>query len=320
MQAELIKHSAANVARPIRPALTVVLVVGAAVAAAGQPLELPRQPHSLTLSQPVAPSVHAATVRIILPPPAALARVEAHQSTGTLRTALPELEPVAVPAAPEPAALAMVRPEKVPLSAAPAKIVQPRPISEAEATGKLADARGKDVAAYSAAVKEIAASRRPAPIAMVDAGTRAAATRMAGTGDFSPSDSSRMAAVQSPARAMVGSIPMQPDAIPMVEPERVALAEPSERKLRSIASVSLQVSAKVNGAPAGRVSLLIRDSENISVQLSDILPILESAVEPVVFERLSALQGQAYVTFNDLRAAGLSVRFDAHDRLLLGKR
>jgi hypothetical protein len=90
--------------------------------------------------------------------------------------------------------------------------------------------------------------------------------------------------------------------------------------LRSIASVSLQVSAKVNGAPAGRVSLLIRDSENISVQLSDILPILESAVEPAVFERLSALQGQAYVTFNDLRAAGLSVRFDAHDRLLLGKR
>lgn len=317
----VIKRSAGKPARPIRPALTVLLVVGAAVAAAGQPLELPRQPHSLTLSQPLAPAVRPATVRIMLPPPAAFApSAQRHLPSATVRIPLPDLDPAPTPAAPEPAALAMVKPERMPLSAAPVKIVQPRPISEAEATAKLADARGKDVATYSATVKEIAASRKPAPIAMVDAGTRAAATRMAGTGDFTPSDTSRLASVQSPARAMVGSLPMQPEAIPMIEPERVAMADTGERKSRSIASVSLQVSAKVNGTPAGRVSLLIRDSENISVQLGDILPILESAVEPAIYERISALQGQNYVTLNDLRAAGLSVRFDAHDHLLLGKR
>lgn len=85
--------------------------------------------------------------------------------------------------------------------------------------------------------------------------------------------------------------------------------------------LSFAVPARLNGADLGSVSLLIRDGENISVRLGDLLAALKPAIEPAVYERLStSLAVDDYMTLNELRRAGISVRFDDRDNLLLGSR
>ena len=96
------------------------------------------------------------------------------------------------------------------------------------------------------------------------------------------------------------------------------LTEAMKPKKRTVPSVSLKVSATVNGGAVGRVALLIDDAENIQVRLSDLLSILKPELAPGLYERLSDSQAaQTYMTLNDLRAAGIKVRFDENDRLVI---
>ncbi|HEY0958995.1 MAG TPA: hypothetical protein VGE05_06940 [Novosphingobium sp.] len=91
--------------------------------------------------------------------------------------------------------------------------------------------------------------------------------------------------------------------------------------VRTSQGLTFEVSAQVNGTSIGRLPLLIADGENISVRLADLLAAVAPMMSSHVHDRLSASQAaQDYMTFNDLRAAGISVRFDSSDRLVLGVR
>lgn len=91
--------------------------------------------------------------------------------------------------------------------------------------------------------------------------------------------------------------------------------------VRTSQGLTFEVSAQVNGTSIGRLPLLIADGENISVRLADLLAAVAPMMPSHVHDRLSTSQAaQDYMTFNDLRAAGISVRFDSSDRLILGVR
>lgn len=83
--------------------------------------------------------------------------------------------------------------------------------------------------------------------------------------------------------------------------------------------IEFEVEAVVNGAPAGKVPLLIADSENISVCLADILKAIQPLMDPLAYDSLSASKSAGeYVTFNTLRASGVMVSFGSNDQLILG--
>lgn len=92
-------------------------------------------------------------------------------------------------------------------------------------------------------------------------------------------------------------------------------APPASRK------VSFTVAVDVNGSPAGRLPLLIADADNISVRLADLLETVRPRMDAQLYDTLSSSRAaDDYVTFNDLRAQGFSVRFDTDDRLLISLR
>lgn len=298
-----------------RPALAAFLLVGAGVAVA-QPVDKQRRPPPL--SQPkdaIAPVVRAATVRIVLPPPAPVAPTQ----VGALRAPLRDLE-AAAPAEPESADLALPTAKAAPSGA----VVHDDAIGQPDKQD-LAAARGKAMATYSPARYELADSRKPQSISMVGDEDWAAMTRATATPDTSPSAAERTAALRPPEsspRSISGAVPIPLG--PSAEedaPARLAPVDTAPAKRPGIARVAFDVAAKVNGTAAGRVSLLIKDGENISVRLADLLGILQPRIEPELYDRLAGAQAaQSYVTFNDLRAAGIAVRFDDRDRLLIGTR
>jgi hypothetical protein len=314
-------HDKPRASRTIRPAvparslLATGLLAGATVAAVAEPIEHPRLAVDLLLPAAAAIDRHGAAIRMALPPDRTPA--ERHRGTGTLRLTLADLGS----AAPDPAALAAARPEPEPAVTAARRDLRPHPIGEAEAEARLAAARLADVETYTAAIMEIADSRRldPAPIPMVDAASRAAMARIyggegAGAAERSGSDGeARLAALEIPAPAFGGAAPIDP------VPARFTGLDPRPKRLAE--PVAFTVAARLNGAELGPLPLLIRDDRNISIRLADLLPMLRPAIAP---ERLAALDGrlagQTYATFNDLRAAGIAVRFDDRDRLLLAAR
>ena len=87
---------------------------------------------------------------------------------------------------------------------------------------------------------------------------------------------------------------------------------------RTGSGIQFEVPAKINGTVAGNVPLLIADGENISVKLGGLLSLIEPMMDKSEFASLSAAQAAGeFVTLNDLRAAGINVSFDKHDRLVL---
>ena len=87
---------------------------------------------------------------------------------------------------------------------------------------------------------------------------------------------------------------------------------------RTGSGIEFEVAAKVNGTIAGKVPLLIADNQNISVKLGGLLALIEPMMDKDEFASLSASQAaNEFVTLNDLRAAGIDVSFDKHDRLVL---
>lgn len=293
--------------RPISPGLPIAafLLIGAGVAIA-QPLEN-RKSTPPARTDRSAPVLSAATIRIVLPPPADLAPPAKRVSAGSVRISLDKLAPVSL-------APAMVTP---PSSPAP-PLVDGGADPQAENKADLAAPKGKDTAGFSATLREISASLGSAPARRMDAFSDAASgDDLAYFGANGPAETRQSSRAD---QALVGSRPDHDDPLTHSESPQAILTEvmKPKPKRRSITSVALQVSATVNGNAAGPVSLLINDAENIAVRLSDLLAILQPAIEPALYERLSESQAaQAYMTLNELRLSGISARFDDDDRLVL---
>jgi hypothetical protein len=111
---------------------------------------------------------------------------------------------------------------------------------------------------------------------------------------------------------------------PVAEPQTSPLKDQGSRPIgrysRTDRGIEFEVAAIVNGAPAGKVPLLIADGENISVRLVDVLALIEPLMDKAEFDSLSAARSAGeFVTFNSLRQSGIAVQFDSKDRLILGK-
>ncbi|MBV1686510.1 hypothetical protein KRR38_02205 [Novosphingobium sp. G106] len=212
---------------------------------------------------------------------------------------------------------------------APSRMSAPKasaPQRKAPAPG-LAVARGISEADYSAAMRTITASPAPKAIPMVDADSRAALARMNGDDAPPPSGTERLDALQ-PARP---ALSMAPDRSSLAEAAPRAASpvgmtgirmqddDGVSRYRRTAQGLTFDVATTVNGTSVGKVSLLIRDGENISIRLADLLAAVQPSLDPVLYQKLSASQAaQSYMTFNELREAGIAVRFNDNDRLILG--
>lgn len=81
------------------------------------------------------------------------------------------------------------------------------------------------------------------------------------------------------------------------------------------------VAVTVNGRAAGRMPLVIQDGANISVRLGTLLGVVQPMMESAVYRKLADSSAvDEFVTLNDLRAAGIPVRFGDDDRLVIGRR
>ena len=76
-------------------------------------------------------------------------------------------------------------------------------------------------------------------------------------------------------------------------------------------TIELQKPVQANGLALGNVDLRISGNSMIEVRLGSILSLLQDQMEPALFARLSAADNAStYVTFSDLRAAGIRINFD----------
>ena len=279
------------------PAFAMFLMVGAAAIV---------QPHARS-AEPVGAArvpatVRAATVRIVLPPPAALAPTARPRSTGTVRLLLRDLRP----APPPPTALVVSPVEITPLSPAPSAL--PADAKDAE-SANLVRGDGRDLVSFSAAMSEITASLTAASDPR---------RRKAGPVDEPLDPAGLRQAAPSPADLLASSTPRSDPLAAPSDRAQMILTDAMKPKKRTVPSVSLKLSASVNGGAPGRVALLIDDAENIQVRLSDLLAILKPELEPGLYAQLSDSQAaHSYMTLNDLRAAGIKVRFDENDRLVI---
>lgn len=83
--------------------------------------------------------------------------------------------------------------------------------------------------------------------------------------------------------------------------------------------VEFSTLARTHSATSGRVRLLIADDENIMVRLSDVLGLVGPLMPQGQFDRLAgSAQAQQFISLNDLRAAGIPVRFQKNDELEIG--
>ena len=343
------------VARPAKaaaPALAAFLVTSAGVAAIAQPIVPSPEPAPPPSIHPLLPPEKPATIRIILPPPAPLALAKRRQPVEPLGFSLHRPEPatqlVSVVAAP-PKALSMapaatmqnlvptiapaapasgpVPPTMGAAESPPQPVAQPinapQPTPRATTPAKFAASSHSD-AEYSAAIRTTSAKPAPAPIPMVDAESRASVARMYDGDDFALGRTERLDALQPAqpsSRALVDSAairearPVTMSPIPMQPEETIG------KYRRTSQGLTFEVSTSVNGTPAGKVSLLIRDGENISIRLADLLKTLQPSLDPALYQKLSGSQAaQSFVTFNELRASGIAVRFNDNDQLILGTR
>ncbi|MCW1430093.1 hypothetical protein [Novosphingobium sp. JCM 18896] len=304
------------------PALVTALAVGAAVTAVAQPLTY--QPTPLAAAPAKVPAVQTDTLRLTMPKPTFAVAAVRHEIAAPKLAALP-LDPdtaVTAPAAPSTAA-----PAPAPLAVAAPK-VQAAPLGTTSriapviriappqvAVDRLAAAKGRDMATYSPTRHTVTEAGKPQAMSMLGDEDWASLTRGPAAAQTASSANDRSAALQPSrkgARTPVGATAIDP----VTTDDRPSASDDADKR---IDSVSLTVATKLNGVTAGRVSLLIRDDENISVRLTDLLAVIESSVDPELYTRLGTSQAaQGYVTLNALRAAGIAIRFDDRDRLVIG--
>lgn len=77
--------------------------------------------------------------------------------------------------------------------------------------------------------------------------------------------------------------------------------------------------ARTRGAASNRVHLLIADNQDILVRLADVLVLVRPLMAAAQYDRLSAsAEADWFISLNDLRAAGIPVRFQENDELSFG--
>lgn len=163
------------------------------------------------------------------------------------------------------------------------------------------------------------ASLTPARAAPIDLGTLTALPPVAPP--IEATEPATMLPMRRPAPSFAGPRAADMAAAPAEDRARIIPVDPNVPRVGGRRGVALEVSARIDGVKAGRVALLIRSGDDICVRLADLLAIAAPAMEPGLAERLSAAQAaQSYVTLNELRAAGIAVRFDDDDRLLISLR
>jgi hypothetical protein len=233
--------------------------------------------------------------------------------------------PLVAESAPKPAAapLRMAPPQAIDALQQLSAPQQVSPPQRKSATADFVGATGLSDADYSAAIRTISARPEPRAIPMVDAESRAQLARMNGDDDVAPTSTERLDALQpertpAPSRSLVEAAPREAKPVGM-SPIRMQDDDGVSRYHRTAQGLAFDVATTVNGASVGKVSLLIRDGENISIRLADLLSAVQPAIDPVLYQKLSASQSaQSYMTFNELREAGIAVRFNDNDRLILG--
>lgn len=279
---------------------------------------------------PVSPAPQVSAIPMSAPKVSAQALVGAATATAPL-TAAPRVNAPRT-SAPKTNAQALVSSAQAsPPPAAAPRVSAPKAIAprhKAPVAG-LAAARGISEADYSAAMRTITASPVPKAIPMVDADSRAALARMNGD-DTPPSGTERLDALQPvrPAPSAVSMAPVRslaeaaPRAASPVGMSGIRMQDDDDgvtRYRRTPQGLAFDVATTVNGSSVGKVSLLIRDGENISIRLTDLLAAVQPSLDPALYQKLADSQAaQSYMTFNELREAGIAVRFNDNDRLILG--
>ena len=73
-----------------------------------------------------------------------------------------------------------------------------------------------------------------------------------------------------------------------------------------------RTAVQLNDSPAGNLDVRIGGDASLSIQVSALLSIVEGNMDPSVFAAMSASAGATeYVSFGEIRAAGIDVRYDA---------
>lgn len=80
-----------------------------------------------------------------------------------------------------------------------------------------------------------------------------------------------------------------------------------------------QVSVRLNDSPAGNVDVRIGGDASLSIRVGALLSVVEGRLDPELFAALNRSAGaDAYVSFRELRAAGIDVRYEpAGDAIVL---
>jgi hypothetical protein len=80
-----------------------------------------------------------------------------------------------------------------------------------------------------------------------------------------------------------------------------------------------QVSVRLNDSPAGNVDVRIGGDASLSIRVGALLSVVEGRLDPELFAALNRSAGaDAYVSFRELRAAGIDVRYEpAGDTIVL---
>lgn len=80
-----------------------------------------------------------------------------------------------------------------------------------------------------------------------------------------------------------------------------------------------QVSVRLNDSPAGTVDVRIGGDASLSIRVGTLLSVVEGRLDPELFAALNQSAGaDAYVSFRELRAAGIDVRYEpAGDTIVL---
>lgn len=235
---------------------------------------------------------------------------------------MPELAPVALPAAPAQTAIApaLVAVEAVAQAAVEVPVAAPPPAASPPASEPA----------------ELVPAAAPAPVAEGPVALAVIAAEP---------DQPKVAFVSEP---VVQPVPAGPAAKPLaVPPERPAAstaqlavkAAPPARPGKAKAprggqiagtihsnfqltdgTIDYRIGVRVNGGEPASLPMRITRDDQLSVKLGDLLAVVKPKMDPALYAYLSSSRGaEEYVSFAAIRAVGIDIRYDAaRDQLLLG--
>lgn len=92
-----------------------------------------------------------------------------------------------------------------------------------------------------------------------------------------------------------------------------------KRKYRvNDSAIEFDIAVQLDGNLAGSVPLKIGSDRNVSVQLTELLALLRDRMDPQLLEWLSsAYSVNSHISFDQLRSAGIDVRYDAANDIVV---